>query len=73
MEERRRLYLKVGDRVFHSFHPQWGIGKVVEEMNSLIPGGISMVKIEFADGIMRVFNNDIDSEYCCYYAGVRRF
>ncbi len=73
MEERRRLYLKVGDKVFHSLYPQWGIGEVVEEMNSLVPGGISMAKIRFADGSKRIFNNDIDSEYCCYYAGIRRF
>lgn len=73
MKEIRRLYLQVGDRVFHHYYPQWGIGRVVEEMISTVPGGMCMVKIEFSDGSKRVFNNDIDSEYCCYYAGIRRF
>lgn len=72
MEDRRRLYLQVGERVFHHYYPQWGIGTVVEEMVSTVPGGMCMVRIEFADGVKRVFNNNIDSEYCCYYAGIKR-
>ncbi|MBI5287268.1 MAG: DUF3553 domain-containing protein [Deltaproteobacteria bacterium] len=72
MEEIRRLYLQVGEMVIHLRHPEWGTGEVVEEMNSTVPGGMSMVKISFRDGKRRVFNNNTDSEYCCYYAGVRR-
>ncbi|OGQ46885.1 MAG: hypothetical protein A2W63_02915 [Deltaproteobacteria bacterium RIFCSPLOWO2_02_44_9] len=72
MEETRRLYLRAGETVIHLRHPEWGVGEVREEINSTIPGGISMVKISFSDGKRRVFNNDMDSEFCCYYGGVRR-
>ncbi len=73
MKEIRRLYLGIGDQVVHRYHPEWGFGKVIEEMNSEVPGGLSMVKIAFRDGNMRAFNNDIDSIFCCYYAGLRRY
>ncbi|MEE9591605.1 MAG: DUF3553 domain-containing protein [Thermodesulfobacteriota bacterium] len=72
MEEIRRLYLQVGNTVIHKRHPEWGMGRVIEEMNSILPGGLSMIKIEFKDGTKRAFNNNIDSELCCYQAGIRR-
>ncbi len=72
MKEIRRLYLAVGEEVVHLRHPEWGVGVVVEEINSNVPGGISMIKIEFTRGGVKTFNNDIDSLWCCYHAGVRR-
>ncbi len=70
--EIRRLYLSLGEEVVHLRHPEWGIGKVIEEKNSTIPGGLSMVRIEFGNVGLKTFNNNIDSLYCCYHAGVRR-
>ena len=70
--EVRRLYLSVGETVVHLHHPEWGTGLVVEEINSTVPGGMSMVRIEFKHAGLKTFNNDIDSLYCCYYAGIRR-
>jgi len=34
-----RLYLRLGDRVFHTDHEEWGEGAVVEEMTSVLEGG----------------------------------
>lgn len=70
--EIRRLYLSLGEEVVHLRHPEWGIGKVIEEKNSTVPGGLSMVRIEFGNVGLKTFNNNIDSLYCCYHAGVRR-
>lgn len=70
--EIRKLYLSIGEEVVHLRHPEWGIGKVVEEMNSNIPGGVSFIRIEFAHAGVRLFDNNIESVYCCYHAGVRR-
>jgi hypothetical protein len=70
--EIRRLYLSLGEEVVHLRHPEWGIGKVIEERNSTVPGGLSMVRIEFGNVGLKAFNNNIDSLYCCYHAGVRR-
>ncbi len=68
----KRIYLRLGDTVTHRNHEEWGPGKVVEEMTSSIPGGTCLVRILFADGSQRTFNNDLDNELCCYYFGVRR-
>lgn len=73
MKEIRRLYLSLGDQVLHRYHPEWGAGEVVEEMNAEVLGGLSIVKVSFRDGSRRTFNNDIDSVCCCYYAGLRKF
>lgn len=68
--ERKRLYLQSGDRVFHKNYPQWGLGEVIEEWRSDVPGGFCFVRVAFQDGKKRVFNNDFDSVLCCYYTGV---
>jgi hypothetical protein len=68
----KRLYLRVGDRVFHEIHEAWGEGRVTEIMTSVVPGGTCLVRIEFEDGRLRTFGNDLDSETCCYFFGVRR-
>jgi len=68
---RKRLYLKVGDRVNHIKYTSWGIGEVIEERHSNLSGGICMVRILFEDGIERSFINDLDNALCCYYAGIR--
>ena len=70
--EARKLYLSVGDEVVHLRHPEWGAGRVVEEMNSTVPGGISMVKIKFKNAGQKTFDNNIMSLCCCYHAGIRR-
>jgi hypothetical protein len=66
----RTLYLQVGDHVYHKKYSQWGIGEVIEEWNSTLPGGPSFVKVEFQDSRLRVFDNDFKSVSCCYYSGV---
>ncbi|HWP58249.1 MAG TPA: hypothetical protein VNL14_10205 [Candidatus Acidoferrales bacterium] len=71
--ERKRLFLGVGDEVTHNAYHQWGVGVVVEVMTSVVPGGTCLVRIRFQDGQLRTFNNDLDSEGCCYYFGVRRY
>ena len=71
--ERKRLFLRVGDEVFHGSYEEWGIGVVNEVMTSTVPGGTCLVRIRFQDGQLRVFNNDMDSEGCCYFFGVRRY
>lgn len=68
-----RLYLRLGDKVSHQRYGQWGEGTVVEEMTSTVPGGTCLVRIVFGDGRERVFHNDLDSEMCCYYFGIRKF
>ncbi len=73
MTERKRLFLKVGEEVTHNHNYQWGIGVVEEVMTSSVPGGTCLVRIRFQDMRLRVFNNDMDSEGCCYYFGVRRY
>lgn len=69
----KRLFLRLGDQVIHRDYGQWGYGVVVEEMTSSVPGGTCLVRIDFDDGRQRTFNNDLDSEMCCYYLGLRRF
>ncbi|MBF0505816.1 MAG: DUF3553 domain-containing protein [Nitrospirae bacterium] len=68
---KRRLYLKVGDRVSHVKYRFWGHGEVIEEKHSNLPGGFCLVRILFQDGKERSFINDLNSELCCYFAGVR--
>jgi hypothetical protein len=68
---RKRLYLKVGDRVNHLRYSVWGVGEVVEEKHSHLSGGFCLVRVVFEDGNERSFINDLDSSHCCYYAGVR--
>jgi hypothetical protein len=66
-----RLFLRVGDTVRHLHYGAWGDGQVVEEKHSVLPGGICLVRVLFEDGIERSFINDLDSELCCFYAGLR--
>ena len=66
----RALYLQVGDHVYHRRYSQWGIGEVVEEWNSTLPGGPCYVKVEFQDRKLRIFDNDFKSAACCYYSGL---
>jgi hypothetical protein len=68
---RKRLYLKVGDKVNHLKYSTWGVGEVIEEKHSQLSGGFCFVRIIFEDGNERSFINDLDSSLCCYYAGVR--
>jgi hypothetical protein len=68
---RKRLYLKVGDKVNHIKYSVWGVGEVVEEKHSHLSGGFCFVRVLFEDGNERSFINDLDSALCCYYAGVR--
>jgi septin family protein len=67
----KRLYLRIGDRVTHLRHYSWGTGEVVEEKHSTLPGGSCLVRILFEDGTERSFINDLNHEFCCYYAGIR--
>jgi hypothetical protein len=67
-----RLYLRLGDRVFHADHEEWGEGSVVEEMTSVLEGGTCLVRVMFGDGRQRTFHNDLDSELCCYFFGIRK-
>jgi hypothetical protein len=68
---RKRLFLKVGDRVNHLRYSVWGVGEVVEERQSRLSGGLCFVRILFEDGEERSFINDLDNSLCCYYAGIR--
>lgn len=72
MQEKRRLYLRLKDEVVHVNYNEWGTGVVVEEMTSVVAGGTCLVRIMFEDGQQRTFNNDLDSDTCCYYFGLRR-
>ncbi|MCX7988557.1 MAG: hypothetical protein N2647_03840 [Thermodesulfovibrio sp.] len=66
-----RTYLKLGDKVRHINYALWGIGEVIEERNSTLPGGLCLVRIIFEDGTERSFINNLDHEMCCYYTGIR--
>ena len=68
---KKRLFLKVGDRVNHLHYSEWGAGEVVEERHSELSGGFCFVRVLFTDGNERSFINDLDNANCCYYAGVR--
>ena len=68
----KRLYLRVGDRVFHNTYEEWGEGRVVQVMTSIVPGGTCLVRVQFEDGNQRTFGNDLDNESCCYFFGVQR-
>ena len=68
---RCRIYLRIGDRVVHTKYSLWGAGEVVEEKHSELPGGFCLVRILFEDGHERSFINDLNSELCCYFAGIR--
>jgi len=48
------------------------MGIVVEERRSELPGGFCYVRINFQDGKIRVFDNNFNSDGCCYYAGVQK-
>ena len=72
MHGNHRLYLRLGDKVVHLNYSEWGRGVVVEEMTSVLVGGTCLVRILFEDGQQRTFNNDLDSDICCYYFGIRR-
>lgn len=67
----RRLYLRVGDRVKHVKYFSWGIGEVIEEKHSNLPGGFCLARVLFEDGNERSFINDLGNHLCCYYAGLR--
>ncbi len=69
--EIRKLFLSVGEVVIHLRHPEWGTGRVVAEMNSTIPGGASMVRIDFRHAGEKTFDNNMESLWCCYHAGIR--
>jgi hypothetical protein len=66
------LYLRVGDHVYHKHFRRWGMGVVVEERRSEVPGGFCYIRVSFQDGQVRVFDNNLRSGNCCYYAGVVR-
>ncbi len=68
---RKKLFLKVGDKVKHIRFSLWGKGEVIEEKHSTLAGGFCFVRIMFQDGVDRSFINDLDNECCCYYAGIR--
>jgi hypothetical protein len=72
MKAYKKLFLKTGDLIVHVKQPQWGIGEVVESTESILDGGGCYVKVIFEDGDLRIFNNDFDSECCCYYYGIRK-
>ena len=67
----QRIYLRIGDKVRHLRYFSWGMGEVIEERHSTLPGGCCLVRILFQDGYERSFINDLDNELCCYYAGIR--
>jgi hypothetical protein len=48
------------------------MGAVVEEMTSTIEGGTCLIRVLFEDGKQRTFNNDLDSDMCCYRMGLKR-
>lgn len=72
MEKERFLYLKVGDRVYHKKYLRWGMGVVEEERMSDVPGGFCYIRINFQDGKIRVFDNNLRSVNCCYYSGIEK-
>jgi hypothetical protein len=72
LDGEKRLFLRLGDRVQHTAYEEWGVGAVVEVMTSIVPGGTCIVRVLFEDGKQRTFINDMDSELCCCYRGVRK-
>ena len=70
--KRARIYLRLGDRVYHDCHSEWGLGAVVEVMTSTVIGGTCLVRVLFDDGLQRTFNNDLDHEMCCHRMGLKR-
>jgi hypothetical protein len=72
-DERKRLFLRAGDTVYHQHYRAWGVGHVVELMTSTLPGGAAFARIVWNDGKKRVFNNDLDHYQCCYFFGVRLY
>ena len=66
----KHTYLRVGDKVFHKKFKSWGGGIVIETKVSELPGGMCYVRILFQDGEQRVFDNNFDSDSCCYYTGI---
>jgi hypothetical protein len=68
---RTKLFLKTVGKVRHLYYAGWGIGQVIEEKHSRLPGGFCFMRILFQDGKERSFINDMDNVQCCYYAGVR--
>jgi hypothetical protein len=68
---RKKLYLRVGDKVKHLKYTTWGDGEVVEEKHSTLSGGFCFVRVLFEDGEERSFINDMDHECCCFYSGIR--
>jgi hypothetical protein len=72
MEKDYVLYLQVGDRVYHKRNVRWGVGVVIEERRSEVPGGFCYVRIDFEDGKIRVFDNNFKSATCCYYSGIEK-
>ncbi|NOY44676.1 MAG: DUF3553 domain-containing protein [Deltaproteobacteria bacterium] len=67
----KRLFLRVGDLVYHRDCRAWGVGRVVEVRTSTLEGGPSLVRIRFQDGQERTFFNDLSEPNCCYYRGIR--
>jgi hypothetical protein len=41
-------------------------------MTSVLDGGTCLVRVLFADGRQRTFQNDLDSEQCGYFFGLRK-
>lgn len=70
---RRRLFLRVGDTVYHQSRRGWGVGRVVEVKTSVLDGGPALVRISFQDGRERTFFNDLEQHSCCYYMGIRLY
>ncbi|MFP6627076.1 MAG: hypothetical protein VCA74_08500 [Deltaproteobacteria bacterium] len=70
--EAARIYLRLGDRVYHLDRAEWGGGAVVEEMTSVVPGGTCLIRVLFDDGVQRTFDNDLDSNMCCCFMGLKR-
>lgn len=70
--EEKRLYLRLGDRVYSESREEWGSGAVVETMTSTVIGGTCLVRVLFQDGVQRTFNNDLDHDMCCAFMGVKR-
>lgn len=72
MPSTKRLFLRLGEKVIHIDHGEWGQGVVEEEMTSILDGGTCLTRIRFQDGRQRTFNNDMDNPNCCYYFGLRK-
>lgn len=72
LDGEKRLFLRLGDRVLHTSYEAWGLGVVVEVMTSIVAGGTCLVRILFEDGQQRTFDNDMDSDLCCCYMGLRK-